>query len=54
MRRLPEAIDVFERAAQLRPAAPEPWDDLAQAFDQAGRSTDAAAARATAERLRHR
>jgi O-antigen ligase len=54
LRRLPEAIDVFERAAQLRPAAPEPWDDLAQAFDQAGRSTDAAAARATAERLRHR
>jgi Flp pilus assembly protein TadD len=54
LRRLPEAIDVFEKAAQLRPAAPEPWDDLAQAFDQVGRNNDAATARATAERLRHR
>jgi len=52
--RLTEAIDVFQTAAQLRPTAPEPWDDLAQAFDRAGRGEEAATARATADRLRHR
>jgi len=52
--RTPEAIDQFQRAARLRPSAPEPWDDLAQAYARTGRASDAALARATAEQLRHR
>jgi O-antigen ligase len=52
--RYPEAITSFERARALRPTAPEPWDDLAGVYDRLGRSADAAAARASADALRHR
>jgi predicted Zn-dependent protease len=52
--RYPEAIGQFQLAQTLRPTAPEPWDDLARAYEQVGRSADAAAARARADVLRRR
>jgi hypothetical protein len=41
----------FRRASDLRPSAPEPWQDLAALYRRLGRDADAAEAEATAEHL---
>jgi len=52
--RYEEAIRAFEQAAELRPDAAEPWEDLAEVYTRQGRGADADAARARADQLRHR
>lgn len=42
----------FLRAAELRPSAPEPWDNLSVLYTRLGRTDDAADATAKAEELR--
>ncbi len=50
----PAAEAAFQQASELRPTAPEPWDNLAHLHDLEGRTADAEAARARAEVLRGR
>lgn len=47
-----DAERTFTAAAALRPQAPEPWDDLAELYRRAGRTSDAQAAARKAASLR--
>lgn len=47
-----QAEQSFLSAAQLRPSAPEPWDDLAELYRRQGRTAAASAATAKADALR--
>lgn len=44
----------FTSAANLRPSAPEPWQDLAELYHRTGRTADAEQAQARAEQLGRR